>query len=45
MEQKIICSHGKCLEEDNIKTEFDDLFDDTDIVQRIEHDLINYMIG
>jgi len=40
MKQKIMCQRGKCFEIDTLESEFDSLFDDNNIVDRIQHDLI-----
>ena len=45
MSKQIICQKGKCYEEDSIETELDSLFDDTNIVDKIQHDLLKRMIG
>jgi len=42
MKHKIICQNGKCFDPDDIETEFDSLFDYTNIVDRIQHDLWKY---
>ena len=44
MEEQIICQRGKCFEAGSIESEFDSLFDDTNIVDNIQHDLLRDMI-
>ncbi|MDP7140974.1 MAG: hypothetical protein QF362_00565 [Candidatus Woesearchaeota archaeon] len=45
MNQKIICRKGKCYEEDSMETKFDNMFDYTNIVDQIQHDLWKYTMG
>lgn len=45
MRQQIICQKGSCHEEGNIKTEFDSLFDKTNIVEQIQRDLLKGALG
>jgi hypothetical protein len=44
MKQKIMCQKGRCYEEDTLETQFDSLFDDSNIVEQIQHDIMNYMM-
>ncbi len=44
MTQEIICQKGKCFEAETIGTKFDELFDKTNIVERIQLDLLNNII-
>jgi len=39
MDQKIVCHKGRCFETDMLKSEFDSLFDDSNLVERIQRDL------
>jgi len=45
MNQKIVCKNGMCVEDETIETEFDSLFDKTNIVEQIQYDLIKNMLG
>ena len=45
MEQKIMCQSGKCFDADTLETEFDNLFDDSNIVEQIQHDLLKESIN
>ena len=44
MKQNIICQKGKCFETETIESEFDSLFDKTNIVDQIKKDLLIKMI-
>lgn len=44
MKQKIVCQKGKCFETETIETKFDNMFDKTNIVERIQLDLLKNMI-
>jgi hypothetical protein len=43
--QNIICQKGKCFEEESIETEFDNLFDDSKIVDQIQKDLLRNVMA
>ena len=45
MNQKIFCQKDKCFEVETVQTEFDSMFNDNNIVQKIEHDLWNRMLN
>jgi len=45
MNQKIICKKGRCYEDESIETEFDSLFEETNIVNQIQKDLWNNMMN
>lgn len=38
--EQIICQKGKCFETESIETELDSLFDDSNIVDQIQKDLM-----
>ncbi|MBR9706328.1 hypothetical protein GOV14_04785 [Candidatus Pacearchaeota archaeon] len=40
MKQEIICQKGKCFEIETIESEFDSLFQDSNIVDQIQHELL-----
>ena len=42
--QVIVCHSGKCSEEGVIESEFDSLFNDSDVVDSIQRELFNNMI-
>jgi len=44
MNQKIVCEKGSCHELGSIESEFDSLFDTTNIVDQIKLDLLKNMI-
>lgn len=44
MNQKIVCQKGMCFEEGTFETEFDTLFDKTNIVDQIQKDLLKNMV-
>jgi len=39
MNQKIVCQKGTCIEDGTFETEFDTLFESTNIVEQIQKDL------
>lgn len=41
----MICTKARCDEVETIKTEFDTMFDDSNIVEKIEHELWNVMLN
>jgi len=45
MKQNIICQKGKCFEVGTIESEFDSLFDKTNIVDQIQLDLLKRWLG
>jgi len=44
MKQEIVCNHGKCSEVGTIESEFDSLFSGSNIVEKIQRDLIKNML-
>ena len=44
MKQEIICQKGKCFEIDTIESNFDSLFDKTNIVEQIQLDIVKNML-
>jgi len=44
MKQKIVCNKGRCNEIDTIESEFDSLFSNRNIVEKIQRDLIKNML-
>lgn len=44
MNQKIVCRMGTCFEEGTWETEFDSIFDKTNIVEQIRRDIIMNMV-
>ena len=44
MVQQIVCKRGACSDPDDLKTEFDSLFDKSNIVDQIQHDLMDELI-
>jgi hypothetical protein len=45
MTSEIICSLGKCIDPDDIGTELDSVYDDSDIVKKIQKDLLKNSLG
>jgi|ETNmetMinimDraft_2_1059921.scaffolds.fasta_scaffold252304_1 hypothetical protein len=43
MRQKIVCNKGKCVESNTVESEFDSLFDKTNVVDQIQRDLLKGM--
>jgi len=41
--QVIVCHKGKCSEEGIVEKEFDSLFNDSNVVDKIQHDLFDNM--
>lgn len=39
MEQKITCHKGKCFESEGVEAQFDVIFDDSNIVEEIQHEM------
>ena len=44
MNQKIVCQKGTCIEDGTLETEFDTLFDKTNIVEQIQKDILKNMV-
>ena len=40
MEQEIVCHRGKCVDNESLSARFDAIFDDSDIDQKIQKDLL-----
>jgi hypothetical protein len=45
MTNEITCSLGKCIDPDDISTELDMVYDDSDIVKKIQKDLLKNSLG
>ena len=45
MKQKIMCQKGKCFEADILESEFASLFDDSNIVDEIQHSIFKNMMS
>ena len=44
MKQKIICQKGKCFETDTIESEFDSIFEKSNLVDQIQLDIMRGMM-
>ena len=45
MKQEVICQQGKCFETESLDSEFDEMFDDTNMVDTIQRDMLKRMMS